>query len=83
MESSPAWQLQPQQPGIKCVDKITALGVIWLTATDHISYVLAAFSSLLHALRVLSSHGLPETFVKDVFQLATVLVCMVRIFYRS
>ena len=57
------------------MDSITALSVIinnQLTATDHISYVLTACSSLLYALRVLRSHGLPEPSVKDVFQ-ATVL----------
>ena len=63
------------QVRIERVDSITALGVIInnrLTATDHISYVLTACSSLLYALRVLRSHGLAQPSVKDVFQ-ATVL----------
>jgi len=53
------------------MDKITALGVVInnrLTAIDHISYILTACSSLLYALLVLRSHGLPEPSVKDVFQ---------------
>jgi len=88
------FQLPLPQQGIERVDSITAMlmGVVInnrLTATDHINYVLTACSSLLYALRVLRSHGLPEPSVKDVFQ-ATVLAkitslpaCMVRILYRS
>jgi len=46
------------------------LGV--LTATDHVSTVLAFCARLMYALRVLHSHGLPEKSQKDVFQ-ATVV----------
>jgi len=56
-------QLPPPQQGIERVDSISALGVVInnrLTATDHISYVLTACSSVLYALRVFRSHGLPE-----------------------
>ena len=52
------------------MDSITALGIVINnrpTATDHISCVLTACSSLLYALRVLHSHGLPKLSVKDVF----------------
>jgi len=43
-----------------------------LTATDHVSYLLDSCSSLLHALRVLRTHGLPSQSLKDVFH-ATVI----------
>ena len=63
---------QPAPPcsGIERVDKQTILGVVVnsrLTATDHISYLLDSCSSLLHALRVLRTHGLPSQSLKDVF----------------
>jgi len=64
------------------MDRITALGVVinnWLTATDHISYILTVCSSLLYALRVLHIHGLPEPSVKDVFQatvFAKIIYCL-------
>ena len=57
------------------VDKLTILGVdvnSKLTAADHVSSLLASCSSLLYALRVLRSHGLPDQSLKDVFQ-ATVI----------
>jgi len=57
------------------VDKMTILGVLVnnsLTATDHVSTVLASCASLMYALRVLRSHGLSEQSLKDVFQ-ATVV----------
>jgi len=60
-----------QQDIIERMDKITALGIVInnrLTATDHISFVLTACSSLLYVLRVLRIRGLPEPSVKDVFQ---------------
>ena len=43
-----------------------------LTATDHVSRLLASCSSLLYALRVLRSHGLPDQSLKDVYY-ATVI----------
>jgi len=68
---------QPAPPcsGIERVDKQTILGVVVnskLTATDHISYLLDSCSSLLYALRVLRTHGLPSQSLKDVFR-ATVI----------
>ena len=68
-------QLPPSQPAIERVNSITALGVVindQLTATDHVSYILTACTSLLYALRVLRCHGIPDQSLKDVFQ-ATVL----------
>ena len=56
----------PAPPGIidiERVDKLTILGVLVnnnLTATDHVSTVLASCASLMYALRVLRSHGLSE-----------------------
>jgi len=61
--------------GIERVEKLTILGIIVnssLTATDHVSYLLDSCSGLLHALRVLRSHGLPSQSLKDVFD-ATVI----------
>jgi len=43
-----------------------------LPAADHVS-LLAAWSSLLYALRVLRSHGLPDQSPKDLFHDATVI----------
>jgi len=68
---------QPAPPccGIERVEKLTILGIIVnssLTATDLVSYLLDSCSSLLHALRVLRSHGLPSLSLKDVFH-ATVI----------
>ena len=63
--------LPPTQPGIERVSSITALGVVindQLTATDHVSYILNACTSLLYALRVLRCHGIPEQSLKDMFQ---------------
>ena len=54
---------------------MTILGVLVnnsLTASDHVSTVLASCASLMYALRVLRSHGLSEQSLKDVFQ-ATVV----------
>ena len=67
----------PAPPGIDIerVDKMTILGVLVnnsLTASDHMSTVLASCASLMYALRVLRSHGLSEQSLKDVFQ-ATVV----------
>jgi len=68
---------QPAPPccGIEKVEKLTILGIIVnssLTATDHVSHLLDSSASLLHALRVLRSHGLPSQSLKDVFH-ATVI----------
>jgi len=62
----PAKADQPAPPcsGIERVDR--------LSATDHISYLLDSCSSVLHALRVLRTHGLPSQSLKDVFH-ATVI----------
>ena len=38
-----------------------------LTASDHVSRLLASRSSLLYALRVLRSHDIPDQSLKDVF----------------
>jgi len=68
-------QPEPPCPDIERVDKLTILGVDVnsnLTAADHVSNLLASCSSLLYALRVLRSHGLPDQSLKDVFQ-ATVI----------
>ena len=57
------------------VDKITILGVLVnnsLTATDHVSTVLASCASLMYALHVLRSHGFSEQSLKDVFQTTVV-----------
>ena len=63
-------QLPPSQPAIERVNSITALGVIndQLTATDHVSYILTACTSLLYALRVLRCLDIPDQSLKDVFQ---------------
>jgi len=59
---------------------VTILGVvvnISLTATDHVSYLLDSCSrvSLLHALRVLRSHGLADQSLKDVFRATVMMYC--------
>ena len=54
---------------------LRVLGVIvndQLTATDHVSNILASCNSLLYALRILRSHGIPDTSLHDVFR-ATVI----------
>ena len=46
------------------------LGVIVnnrLTATDHVDHLLSSCASLLYALRILRSHGIPSTSPQDVF----------------
>jgi len=51
------------------VDKLTIIGVFVnnsLTATDHVSTVLASCASLVYALRVLRSRALSEQSLKDV-----------------
>jgi len=70
--------IQPAPPcsGIERVDEQTILGVVVnskFTATDYVSSLLDSCSSLLlHALRVLRTHGLPSQSLKDVFH-ATVI----------
>ena len=66
------------QPASPCLDikrVVTILGVVVsnsLTATDHVSSLLASCSSLLYALRVLRCHGFGDQSLKDVFH-ATVI----------
>ena len=57
------------------VSSIKVLGVIvndQVTASDHVSNILASCNSLLYALRILRSHGIPDTSQHDVFR-ATVI----------
>jgi hypothetical protein len=70
-----AVQLPPACPGITRVHSLMALGVVIndrLTATDHVSGVLASCSSSLYALHVLRHHGVSASSLQDVFR-ATVL----------
>jgi len=65
----------PPCHNIERVSSHRVLGVILnnrLTATDHIDQLLSSCSSLLYALRVLRSHGVPSTSLQDVFR-ATVV----------
>ena len=39
-----------------------------LTAADHVTMLLSSCSSLLYAMRVLHSHGLPITSLHDIFR---------------
>ena len=58
-------------PNIERVSSHRVLGVILnnrLTATDHVDQLLSSCSSLLYALRVLRSHGIPSTSLQDVFR---------------
>jgi len=69
--------VQPSTPclNIERVSSLRVLGVIvndQLTATDHVFNLLASGNSLLYALRILHSHGIPDTFLLDVFH-ATVI----------
>ena len=53
------------------LSSLRVLGVIvndQLTATDHVSNILASCNSLLYALRTLRSHGIPVTSLYDVFR---------------
>jgi len=57
------------------VSSIRVRGVIvndQVTASDHVSNILASCNSLLYALRILRSHGIPDTSLHDVFP-ATVI----------
>jgi len=61
--------------GIPQVHSVTALGVVLndkMNAADHVSSLLAAFSSSLYALRVLRDHGMPTKSFQDVFR-ATII----------
>ena len=63
-------QLPPSQPDMERVNSNTELGVdinYQLTATDHVSYILTACTSLLYALCVLCCHSIPDQSLKDVF----------------
>ena len=56
--------------GIKQMTELTVLGVIiddQLTASDHITELLASCSRLLYALRVLRARGLPQQSLQDIF----------------
>ena len=63
--------LPPPCLGIKQETQLTALGVIIndrLTASDHVTELLASCSRLLYALRVLRARGLPQQSLQDVFR---------------
>ena len=50
---------------------VRVLGVIVnnkLTAADHVTMLLSSCSSLLYAMRVLRSHGMPTTSLHDIFR---------------
>ena len=56
---------------IKQVTQLTTLGVIIndrLTASDHVTELLASCSRLLYALRVLRARGLPQQSLQDIFR---------------
>jgi len=60
---------------VERVSSLRVLGVIvndQLTATDYVSNILASCNSLLYALRILRSHGIPDTSLHDIFR-ATVI----------
>ena len=63
--------LPPPCLGIKQETQLTALGVIIndrLTASDHVTELLASCSRLLYALRVLRARDLPQQSLQDVFR---------------
>jgi len=60
---------------VERISSLRVLGVIvndQLTATDYVSNILASCNSLLYALRILRSHGIPDTSLHDIFR-ATVI----------
>jgi len=60
---------------IERVSSLRVLGMIvnnQLTATDHMSNILASCNGLLYALRIWCSHGIPYTSLHDIFR-ATVI----------
>jgi len=60
---------------IERVNSLRVLGVIindQLTATDHVSDILVSCNSLLYALRILRSHGIPETSLHDVLRASVI-----------
>ena len=64
---------------IERVSSHRVLGVIRnnrLTATDHVDQLLSSCSSLLYALRVLRSHGIPSTSLQDGFRATIVAKIM-------
>jgi len=64
-------QLLPPCLGIEQVTQITALGVVindHMTATDHVTVLLASCSKLVYALCVLRAHGLSQQSLMDVFR---------------
>ena len=67
--------LPPPLQGIERVSSLRVLGVIVndkLTAADHVTTLLSSVTSLLYAMRVLRSHGIPTTSLNDIFS-ATVV----------
>ena len=65
----------PPPVGMERVTSMVILGVTIssnLRATTHVTEVLGACSSSLHALRVLRSHGLPPTALHEVTRATTV-----------
>ena len=73
---------------IERVSSLRVLGVILndqLTATDHVSNLLASCNSLLYTLQILRSHGIPDTSLHDIFR-ATVVAksgARVRLSYKK
>jgi len=68
-------QLPSQCRNIERLTSLRILGIVVsdrLTATEHVNNLLSSCSSLLYALRVLRSHGIPVTALDDVFR-ATVV----------
>jgi len=60
---------------IERVNSLRVLGVIindQLTATIHVSNILASCNSLLYAVRVLRRHGIPETSLHDIFRVTVI-----------
>jgi len=73
--SSRKRMLPPPCPGIERVTSLRILGVIVndrMTAADHVTMLLSLCSSLLYAMTVLRTHGIPATSLHDIFR-ATVV----------
>jgi len=68
--------LPPPRPDIERVSSLRVLGVILndkLTAADHVTALLSSGSSMLYAMRVLRSHGTPNTSLQDIFRATVIL----------
>ncbi len=64
-------QAPPPIPGIQRVVTLRILGIIVndkITASEHVAYLLSSCNSLLYALRILRSRGIPEASLQDVFR---------------